>query len=87
MKSLRLFSVLLSIFILSCNSESRKIENKVAINISFPDSISEESIDGRLILIFADNDESEPRFQVSEGLDAQPVFGINVEDLKASCYF
>tara|TARA_R110002050_G_scaffold279016_3_gene425364 strand:- start:383 stop:2122 length:1740 start_codon:yes stop_codon:yes gene_type:complete len=84
MKSLRLFSVLLSIFILSCNSESRKIENKVAINISFPDSISEESIDGRLILIFADNDESEPRFQVSEGLDAQPVFGINVEDLKAN---
>ncbi len=80
MKSLRLLSVLLSIFILSCNSESRKIK----INISFSDSISERSIDGRLLLIFADNDKSEPRFQVSEGLNAQPIFGINVEDLKAN---
>ena len=82
MKLFKLASILLSIFMLSCNSESRKTENDIAINISFPDSISEQSFDGRLILIFSDNDKSEPRFQVSEGLNAQPVFGINVEDFK-----
>ena len=80
MKSLRLVSVLLSVFMLSCNSGSRKIKNQIAINISFPDSISEQSIDGRLLLIFADNSKSEPRFQVSEGLNAQPVFGINLNN-------
>jgi hypothetical protein len=67
---------------LSCNSESRKAENEIAINISFPDSISNQSFDGRLLLIFADNDKTEPRFQVSEGLNAQPVFGVNVENFK-----
>ena len=84
MKLFKLISILFSIFILGCNSELRKSKNKIAINISFPDSISEQSLDGRLILIFADNDNSEPRFQVSEGLNAQPVFGMNVEDLKAN---
>ena len=82
MKLLKLASVLFSIFILSCNSESRKTENDIAIKIFFSDSISEQSFDGRLLLIFADNDKSEPRFQVSEGLNAQPIFGINVEDFK-----
>jgi hypothetical protein len=71
-------------FILSCNSDSRKSKHNIIINISFPDSISEQSIDGRLILIFADNDKGEPRFQVSEGLNAQPVFGMNVDNLKAN---
>lgn len=82
MKLLKLVSVLFSIIIFSCNSESRKTENDIAIKISFSDSISEQSFDGRLLLIFADNDKSEPRFQVSEGLNAQPIFGINVEDFK-----
>ena len=71
-------------FILSCNSDSRKSKHNITINISFPDSISEQSIDGRLILIFVDNDKGEPRFQVSEGLNAQPVFGMNVDNLKAN---
>lgn len=34
------------------------------------------------MLMLADNPEQEPRFQVSAGLDAQPVFGMNVEGLK-----
>lgn len=84
MKLFKLLSVLLSMFILSCNSDSRKSKHNIIINISFPDSISEQSIDGRLILIFADNDKGEPRFQVSEGLNAQPVFGMNVDNLKAN---
>lgn len=84
MKLFKLLSVLLSMFILSCNSDSRKSKHNITINISFPDSISEQSIDGRLILIFVDNDKGEPRFQVSEGLNAQPVFGMNVDNLKAN---
>lgn len=82
MKLLKLLTMLLSVFVLSCNSESKN--NNIAINVSFPDSISNENIDGRLLLILADNNKTEPRFQVTEGLNAQPIFGINVEGLNAN---
>ncbi|WP_345163842.1 alpha/beta hydrolase-fold protein [Algibacter aquimarinus] len=82
MKLLKLLTMLLSVFVLSCNSESKN--NNIAINVSFPDSISNENIDGRLLLILADNNKTEPRFQVSEGLNAQSIFGINVEGLNAN---
>ena len=44
--------------------------------------MSDEAQDGRLILILANNDNTEPRFQISDGLAAQLVFGIDVEGLK-----
>lgn len=49
--------------------------------ISFTKTMSEQAQDGRLILILAGNDKSEPRFQVGEGLNAQPVFGIDVNGM------
>jgi len=52
------------------------------IEVSFSESANASPLDGRLILIFADGNESEPRFQITEGLKAQPVFGLNVESLQ-----
>lgn len=39
-----------------------------------------ETLDGRLLLLISNNDEREPRFQISDGPSSQLVFGINVDD-------
>ena len=51
-------------------------------SISFTKDLSGQAQDGRLLLMLANNDKSEPRFQVGEGLKAQLVFGIDVEGMK-----
>ena len=53
------------------------------VNVSFSENASDKSLDGRLLLMFAKNDKSEPRFQINAGLNAQPVFGLNVEGMAA----
>jgi hypothetical protein len=53
------------------------------VSISFSEDASDKSLDGRLLLMFASNDKSEPRFQINAGLNAQPVFGLNVEGMSA----
>src|SRR6478672_4136277 len=35
-------------------------------------------VDGRLVLVLANNSTPEPRFQTSEGLDTQQIFGTDV---------
>lgn len=86
MKLFKIEIILVLLLVLSCNENSKHVENSIEINVSFPDTISKESLDGRLLLIFTDNNEKEPRFQVVEGLNAQPVFGINVEDFKVNTF-
>ena len=49
--------------------------------VSFPPELSRDAIDGRLLLMFSTNADGEPRFQISDGLDTQQVFGIDVERL------
>ncbi len=44
--------------------------------------MSEQAQDGRLLLMLANNNRSEPRFQISEGLKGQIVFGVDVEGMK-----
>ncbi len=49
--------------------------------ISMPETVAEAPIDGRVILILAADEETEPRFQVGAGLSAAQVFGVDVEGL------
>src|SRR5215468_827589 len=56
---------------------------KLKFAISFPASASKDALDGRLLLLISTNDEKEPRFQISEDLSTQQVFGIDVEGWKA----
>ncbi len=51
-------------------------------SISFTKEMSDQAQDGRLLLMLANNNRSEPRFQISEGLKAQLVFGIDVDGMK-----
>ncbi|TVZ57590.1 putative esterase [Flavobacteriaceae bacterium MAR_2010_105] len=82
MKVLQSLGYLLLLVVLSCDSKYTETIHKATVEIAFADTANSGPLDGRLILIFAENDESEPRFQVSEGLKAQPVFGLNVDGLK-----
>ncbi|MBQ0786382.1 MAG: hypothetical protein KBT69_02710, partial [Oceanihabitans sp.] len=82
MKLLKITSFFLFLLFLNCEATSEKKSSTNLVNVSFSDAVNEENLDGRLLLIFADSNEKEPRFLVSEGLDAQPIFGKNVENLK-----
>ena len=58
-------------------------QTKLKFNISFPETASKEPLDGRLLLLLSTNSEKEPRFQISEDLSTQQVFGIDVDGWKA----
>lgn len=51
-------------------------------SVSFTEEALAEAQDGRLLVMLADNDRSEPRLQIHDGLDTQLVFGIDVEGMR-----
>ncbi|MFP2996115.1 alpha/beta hydrolase-fold protein [Spongiivirga sp. MCCC 1A20706] len=67
-----------SMLFMSCTENEKGLE----VNISFSDQISNEAKDGRLLLMLSTNDEKEPRFQISTGLNTQLIYGMNVEGWK-----
>ena len=50
--------------------------------ISFTKEMSDQAQDGRLLLMLANNNASEPRTQIGDGLNAQLIFGVDVEGMK-----
>ncbi len=52
------------------------------IRVSFPESVKDQPMDGRLLLLLSTNPEEEPRFQINDGLKTQMIFGKNVESMK-----
>ena len=73
---------MLSVIIGSCTSNKNK--SNIAIQVSFSERLSDQPIDGRMLLMLSNNDEAEPRFQIGEGLNNQIIFGQNVEGLEAT---
>ena len=71
------FLGLLSVLI-SCEKPSKK----VAIAVSFDETASEQTYDGRLLLMLSTDDSREPRFQINAGLKTQIIFGMDVENMK-----
>ena len=66
---LRRNSLLLLFFALcffSCSSTQniQTANNNLSFEITLPSSLSSEQLDGRLLLLIANNDEKEPRFQL-----------------------
>lgn len=76
MRLFKFLSLSLCFLAFNCNTST---SNKPSVSVSYSSDTNAEALDGRLLLVFADNNDREPRFQVSEGLNAQPVFGMNVE--------
>ena len=54
----------------------------LTFSVSFESGVRGEAADGRLILVLAPDDASEPRFQVTSSVDAPQVFGLDVENLE-----
>ncbi|MCP4727150.1 MAG: hypothetical protein GY863_19085 [bacterium] len=74
--------VLIAIFLfVSCQSTDADRNSKLTFGISFGEDLQSESLDGRMFLLISNNDDAEPRFQISDGADTQLIFGIDVEDL------
>src|SRR6266545_2347030 len=51
-------------------------------SISFPESASNRALDGRLLLLISTDNAKEPRFQISEDLSTQQIFGVDVDGLR-----
>ncbi len=59
----------------SCQSSP----DRITVDVSFPEEVVADALDGRVIVAFSTLEEGEPRFHVNDGPAAQPVFGIDVE--------
>ena len=75
------FLFLLSFLLLTitaCTQKTTKSGPEISIILETEKETMPE--DGRLLLIFANNNETEPRFQINGGLKTQVIFGMNVTD-------
>ena len=83
MKNLFLLTLtLLFVFLFSADADLNSTPPGARFEITFPATASKEALDGRLLLLISTNDKEEPRFQISEDLTTQQVFGVNVEGWK-----
>jgi hypothetical protein len=80
MKIQNLLFVLLALALMRCTPGGQKSKLKFAI--SFTKEMSDQAQDGRLLIMLANNDSREPRFQINEGVKAQLVFGVDVEGMQ-----
>ena len=51
------------------------------IAVSFDASMNAEPLDGRVLLLLSTDDEDEPRLQITAGLQAVQIFGVDVDGL------
>ena len=83
----RLFSFLAILLMSFACPQIAELKSKQNVGlhfaISFPETSSKELLDGRVLLLISTDNSREPRFQISEDLTTQQVFGIDVEGLKA----
>ncbi|MBM3291320.1 hypothetical protein FJY84_01430 [Candidatus Bathyarchaeota archaeon] len=56
-------------------------------SVTYPEELNSGPISGRVFLLLSDNDEEEPRFQMSAHLDTQLMFGADVDDFKPGTEF
>ncbi len=84
MKTLNLPIILLMLFLITgCVPSDNTPESGLKFYLSYSDDSNAGSLDGRLLLLISNNDDSEPRFLISNGPGTQMVFGLTVDELKA----
>ncbi len=66
----------------SCQVVELSEESSLRFEVSFSPELSSETFDGRMLLLISSNNESEPRFQISDGPNTQLVFGLDVNGLQ-----
>ncbi len=79
---MKIWKTFFYLFLLATIGCSSPTPDRVTFSISFSESLSDQAQDGRLLLMLANNNQSEPRFQINDGLETQLVFGIDVEGMQ-----
>jgi hypothetical protein len=80
----RYFSVALILCATAAHAAAAKPSPKPSprFEVSFPKEMSGTPLDGHILLLISNNDEKEPRFQISFVTpDSQQVFGVDIEAL------
>lgn len=62
----------------ACTQKSTVSGPEISLDIKTDNQTTAQ--DGRLLLIFANNNDTEPRFQINGGLQTQVIFGMNVNN-------
>ncbi len=78
------FSIILLLCAAAAHAATEKPSKPVAqrFEVSFPKEMSVVPLDGHVLLLLSNNDEKEPRFQISfMTADSQQVFGVDVDAL------
>src|SRR4051812_47533087 len=78
--TLLIAATVLSVAWFSSNAQMKSANMR--FDITFPASASKDALDGRLLLLISTNNTDEPRFQISEDLTTQQVFGTDVDAWK-----
>jgi hypothetical protein len=81
MRNLTYFVLALAFALLTSCQEKRQ---SPVFKVRFVQNLTAEPLDGRVLLLISTNAESEPRFQISDGVNSQLVFGLDVEGLKST---
>jgi hypothetical protein len=55
---------------------------RLRVGLSVAGSVAAQPLDGRMLLLIAANDRTEPRFQISDGDRTAQVFGLDVDGLR-----
>jgi len=69
------------LFVLGCGTTSQK--PSISFRFSLDESMINEAVNGRLLLMISNNDDAEPRFQINDGLETQMIFGVDVSNCSA----
>lgn len=68
---------------LCAQSDIHQKNTRLKFALSFEESNSNETLDGRMLLMISDDSTDEPRFQINDNANTQLIYGINVENMKA----
>lgn len=80
MKLPRLLPLSLLLLIMCSPTDQKK--SSITFSVSLSKDLIETAQDGRLLLLLATNNKTEPRFQINDGLTTQLVFGVDVEGMQ-----
>ena len=78
MKALKIFNFFFLFILLACS----KNENPI-IEVIYNDKLSNESFDGRLLVMISKDDSKEPRFQINDTKETGILIGKNVENWRS----
>ena len=71
------FTVTVALLVLSTWPRLTAAQSR--IEVGFAAELVAEPVDGRIIVLISHDGETEPRMQVTAGIDAIQIFGVDVE--------